>query len=49
MKLHLSVVMVSVINKGPVINYREGGGATKQEGGGVKFYSYKKGGGRKKF
>ena len=29
-------------------NYREGGGATKREGGHVKFYPYKKGG-QKKF
>ena len=34
--------------KGLVTNYREGGGATKREGGGghVKFYPYKKGGGK---
>ena len=34
-------------HKGLVINYGEGGGATKREGGGgrVKFCPYKKGGG----
>ena len=31
------------INKGPVINYGNGG-VTKREGGRVKFYLYKKGG-----
>ena len=33
--------------KGLVTNYRdsEGGGATQQEGGRVKFYPYEKGGG----
>ena len=29
-----------------VTNYREGGGATKQEGGQVKFYPYEKGDGK---
>ena len=41
----------SVIAKGVVTNYGEGGGggATKREGGGhLKFYPYKKGG-KKKF
>ena len=34
--------------KGLVTNYGEGGGATKQEGGHVKFYTYDKGGGPEK-
>ena len=33
------------LSKGLVTNYREGGGATKREGGGhLKFYPYEKGG-----
>ena len=32
-------------DKGLVTNYGEGGGATKREGGHVKFYPYEKGGG----
>ena len=34
--------------KGLVTNYGEGGGATKREGGALKFYPYEKGG-QKKF
>ena len=34
--------------KGLVTNYGEGGGATKREGGHVKFYPYEKGGGAEK-
>ena len=37
----------SLVSKGPVTNYREGGGATKWEGGHVKFYPYEKGGAEK--
>ena len=36
------------LDKGLVTNYGEGEGATKREGGHVKFYPYEKGG-RKKF
>ena len=32
-----------IYSKGLVTNYGEGGGATKREGGHVKFYPYEKG------
>ena len=37
-----------MISPGLVTNYGEGGGATKREGGHVKFYHYEKGGGAEK-
>ena len=37
---------VHSISKGLVTNYGERGGATKGKGGHVKFYPYKKGGGK---
>ena len=37
-----------LISKGLVTNSGEGGGATKREGGHVKFYPYEKGGGAEK-